>query len=455
MVAVAPFRALRYDVRRVDLDKVTSPPHDCVAAEEAEAFRRGDPHSIVRVVLPQPEPGDGGGPEAPSKYARAAAALRQWEVDGVLVRDARAALYFYQINWGPADARKTMSGFLARLALDATGKQVHPHEKTLQRPKQDRLLLRQATEADVEPIWLLYRDPRGWVHELLQSNAFEELSRCTDEAGSEHRLWRVDRYEAVTEIVAQFDERELVIADGHHRYRTALDHFAATGRAEHGSILVCLVRDNDPGLQIVATHRLIHSLPAASLATRMNEVRRNWDIEILDMSDDLAGEAQRFVALLGDDGRRAILVGRDGARLTAHLLTIRETGPPASAVTSPAVDRLQSLAVTRVHDLLLREWGVTAEKPELHVRYARDAAAAVHDVAAGSCQFAVLLPPEPVGAVLDVAQQGQLMPQKATYFLPKLRSGLVLSPLDEPLPRAWRELAGDGGKAEFRLPFLG
>lgn len=447
MVAIAPFRALRYDAQRSDLAKVTSPPHDCISTVEAEVFRR-EVHNIVRVVLPEPVAGDGDGPGPPSKYARAADCLRQWTAEKVLLRDGRPGLYFYQVNWGPPDERKTMSGFFARLALDPSGKQVHPHERTLKRPKQDRLLLREATATDVEPIWLLYRDARGWVHELLESNAFDELVRFTDEAGHEHRLWRVDRYEAVTEIVAQFDDRQLVIADGHHRYRTALDQFAATGKPEHGSILVCLVRDNDPGLQIEATHRLIHGL-ASDLATRLASVRRNWDVRDVMVGQDFDAEARRLLALLDNNGTSVILVVPCPSGVAAHQLTLKPGRDGA------ARGRLDTLAVTRVHELLLADWGVAAERPEEHVRYARDAPAALREVAAGACQCAILLPPEPVDAVLDVAQAGHLMPQKATYFVPKLRSGVVLSPLDEAMPRGWRETAGDGGKADFRLPFLG
>ncbi|MES2153583.1 MAG: DUF1015 domain-containing protein [bacterium] len=448
MVAIAPFRALRYSPTRINLATSTSPPHDCVTADEADGLRRGDEHNILHIALPPAEPGDGDTTAAPSKYSRAGMHLREWMHNGVLVRDARPGLYLYQVTTGPLDDRRTMSGFFARLALDATGTQVRPHEHTLQRPKRDRLHLREATGTDVEAIWLLYRDPRGWVHELLESNAFDEVARFTDEAGSEHRLWRVDRYEAVTEITAQFDDRELVIADGHHRYRTALEQFAATGRPEHGSILVCLVRDNDPGLRIEATHRLVHGLPRDADAARQAALDRNWDAVTVPLGKDLVYEAKRLTGLL-DDGRKAIVVGRANGGLGAQLLTLKPSAKSA------APGRLATLAVTRVHEFLLAPWGVAPERPEQHLRYARDAAAALHDIEAGLCQYAVLLPPEPVDAVLDVAEAGQLMPQKATYFVPKLRSGLVLSLLDEPIPRGWKELAGDGGRPEFRLPPLG
>ncbi len=259
----------------------------------------------------------------------------------------------------------------------------------------------------------------------------------------------MDRYEAVTEIVAQFDDRELVIADGHHRYRTALEQFASTGKPEHGSILVCLVRDNDPGLRIEATHRLVHGLPGWDVSKALEHARVHWDSTPLHVGDDLAAAATVLTRTIGSDGAKVILVGKAGGAVTAHLLTLKPQFAAASK------DRLAALAVTRVHDRLLAGWGVSSEHPETHVRYARNAHAALREVAEGACQFAILLPPEPVDAVLDVAREGKLMPQKATYFVPKLRSGLVLSPLDEPMPRPWREVAGDGGRPDFRLPPLG
>jgi uncharacterized protein (DUF1015 family) len=345
-----------------------------------------------------------------------------------------------------------MQGVLARVRLDPTYTQVRRHEKTLSRKKRERLRLREASLTDTEPIWLLYRDERGWVDEVLASNAVEELLRFTDEEGNEHRLWRVDRPEAVGEVQAQFDDRHLVIADGHHRYQTALDHFAETGRPEHGSILACLVRDNDPGTRIEATHRLVSSLrmaPAEALAASS----RHWDASAIPLP---AGpDPSVLAALRASLGRPGtldpVVLHLDRGRLVATRLRLK----PGSRLDGSR-GRLDTLAVTLVHDRLLRDcWGVDPEKPEEHLRFTRDLEEAVEAVRSGACQLAVLPPPEPVHAVLEVAEQGHVMPQKATYFVPKLRSGIVLGPLDEPLPRTWQETveaAGGPGRPETKLP---
>jgi uncharacterized protein (DUF1015 family) len=451
VVAVAPFRALRFDEAHVNLGTATSPPHDCITTAQRDGFLAADAHNIVRIVLGPEQPDDQEAPAPPNKFLRAADALRAWIADGTMVRDAKPAFYRYTIEHGPPGARRTMQGVFARVRLDPTYTEIRRHEKTLQRKKKERLRLREATSVDTEPIWLLYRDERGWVDEILASNALEELLRFTDEEGHEHRLWRVDRPEAVGEITAQFDDRHLVIADGHHRYQTALDHFAATGRAQDGSILACLVRDNDPGTRIEATHRLVTGL-SVPVDQALQAAGRHWDSRLVPLPagpDGAVLDALR--ASLGRTGtHEPTVLHLDRGRLVAHRLHLK----PGSALDGSR-GRLDSLAVTLVHDRLLRDcWGIDLDKPEETLRFTRNLDEAVLAVRSGTCQLAVLPPPEPVHAVLEVAEQGHVMPQKATYFVPKLRSGVVLGPLDEPRPRPWMELAGDGGRPDTNLPRL-
>jgi uncharacterized protein (DUF1015 family) len=246
--------------------------------------------------------------------------------------------------------------------------------------------------------------------------------------GTEHRLWRVDRAPAVAEVTAQFDGRTLVIADGHHRYQTAVDHAAATGDPRHASILVALVRDNAPGLAIEATHRIILALPFGP-DEALRRASALW--QVLPVTSE-AGAS--LAAALNPDGRDMVLAlpGPDGPR--TYLLTL----PRANE--APARGRIDRLAVTRLHQRLLRDaWGLDIEHPEETLRFTRDADAAIEKVARGEAAAAVLVAPESVASVLEVAQEGHKMPQKATYFVPKLRSGLVMGPLDEPVPRRWSE----------------
>ncbi|HLF16448.1 MAG TPA: DUF1015 domain-containing protein, partial [Candidatus Thermoplasmatota archaeon] len=318
MVAIAPFRALRYDGARTDLAAVTTPPHDVISPAEREAFALR-PESMAHLILPEPRPGDAEPPAAPNRFLRTRDLLAAWTRERVMERDAKPALYAYEVThrWGPAGTPLRMRGVFARIRLDPTYREVRRHERTLTGRKRDRLHLREATRCDVEPIWLLYRDERGWVEEVLWSNAYDELLRFTDEAGTEHRLWRIDRPEAIDEVVAQFEERHAVIADGHHRYQTALDHAAATGDLRHGAILACLVRDNDPGLRIQATHRILARLPFGA-DEALRRAARLWESEpvaLRDLESALAG--------LDPEGRECIVVLQDKSGPALHRLRLR------------------------------------------------------------------------------------------------------------------------------------
>ncbi len=401
-----PFRALRF-APGTDLAATTTPPHDCFTLAERDALLARDPHNVARLVRGQENPGDGEGPAHPSWHARAADTLRSWVADRTLVRDRAPALYLYTIAHGPPEARRTLTALIGRITLDPTGGRVKPHEATLSRPKKDRLRLRQATGCDMEPIWMLYRDPRGWVNEVAVSNAIDELVRFTDDDGHEHRLWRVDRREAVGELVAQFEERTLVIADGHHRYQTALEE--AAGDPRRGAILTLLVRDDDPGLAIEATHRLVHGLPSAPGPADLPA----WNAQPI--ADPLAA-----LRGLASDGREVILATQAGA----WRLQLRP-----DAELARGLGRLDRLAVSRLQERALGPLGLPAG--DERVRFTRDVARALQEVRSGHAQAAFLLPPESPAAVLDVAAAGHLMPPKATYFVPKPRSGLVMAPLDE------------------------
>jgi uncharacterized protein (DUF1015 family) len=445
VAAVAPFRALRFDPTRVDLATATSPPHDTISTAQRDAFLAADASNIVQVVLGPERAGDAEPGQGANKFSRAAEALKRWLADGTMKRDARPAFYRYTIEHGPPGARKTMQGVFARVRLDPTYTEVRRHEKTLSRKKRERLHLREATFTDTEPIWLLYRDERGWVDEILASNAYDELLRFTDEEGHEHTLWRIDRPEAVTEVTAQFDDRHLVIADGHHRYQTALDHFAATGKPEHGSILACLVRDNDAGTRIEATHRLVLGLDL-ELAAALKAAGTHWSVEALKLGPNPSADLRAVSGRAGSTD--LVVVGLVEGHLEAHRLRLR-----SGSELRTGRGRLDTLAVSLLHERLLRDcWGLDLEKPEESLRFTRSLDEAIDAVRSGACRLAVLPPPEPVSAVLEVAEQGHVMPQKATYFVPKLRSGIVLGPLDEARPVPWRDVAGDGGRPDTRLP---
>lgn len=427
MVHIAPFRALRYNGQ--DMTKVTSPPHDVITPEERDDFLAADDHNVCQVILPA------GGDE---KYAAAKAALEAWQQDGAMVRDTAPGFYVYEIKHPGG----TMRGFFCRIAIDADYQSIKRHEMTLPKKRSDRLSLLEATGVNTESIWMLYRDERGWVDEILSSNAIDELHRFTDEQGLQHRVWRVDRPEAVAEIQAQFEDRDVVIADGHHRYATQVKHWQATGREADASMLVCMVRDTDAGLAILPTNRLLRTFPFSNLADGVAKAA-GWVATALEVPAGSAEDEAEFLREHVVDARTVVVFNADSA------WSLRFDG-----ALDQGRGRLDELAVTALHDhLLTAHWGVDMDHVEDHLHYSRSDAETVARIRAGEYPVAVMLAPEPVDAVLDVAMQGYLMPQKATYFVPKLRSGLVMSPCDEPLPRAL-DYGLNPGPADFRMPKL-
>ncbi len=422
MVAIAPFKAVHYDAKRVNLGRATSPPYDVQSSEQRDAYLAADSHNIVRVILPPAQDGDQEPPGEPNRYQRAAETLDTWLAEGTLTRDAEPAFYFLEVQ----HERGTMEGFFARVALDSEYQTVRRHEATLKKPKADRLHLMRATNCNTEPIQALYRDERGWVDEVLRSNALEPVLDFEDEAGGRQRLWRVSRPEAVGEIIAQFQDRHLVIADGHHRYQTALHHWQETGRDEDGGILMLLVRDTHPGITIDPTHRLVSGLDQS--VQSLVRAAASWDARTIPIGASDEDAAAAVMAAIEDD-RTVAVIHRD-TPAEAHVLRLRAEGD-----VDEGRGRLDELNVTRLHTRLLADaWGVTPENLEGHVTYTRSATEAVAAVRAGACEVAVLLAGLPVNSVLDVAAAGHVMPQKSTYFIPKITSGLVLSPLDEPRP---------------------
>jgi uncharacterized protein (DUF1015 family) len=407
MVRLAPLRALRY-ADAAALPRVTSPPHDVIPPAQRDALRR-EPRNMVHLVLPEGA--------AESRFADVAARLAAWQRDGTLRRDAEPALYGYAVTSGPPDARRTMRAVFARVGLDAAHGDIRPHERTLSRKAGDRLGLRKATQCDLEPIWLLHRDPKGWVDGALADG--DEVARFRAGDGSEHRLWRVTDPLVLRDVAAHFATQRMVIADGHHRYRSALEHFAATGRPEDAWILACIARDGDPGLAIEATHRVVRwgrdwdeAVAAARVAWQVQELpppaRRDggWDHAARELLQCLEGPGT------------AVAIGRkDGA---VRAVALRRRDPPHPT----------EFAVTMVQEGLLADlWGL--EESDAALAFDRDTAECLRQVASAEADLAVLLPPEQVASVVDAAMQGRLMPPKATYFVPKPLSGLVLAPLDE------------------------
>ena len=277
MADIEPLRALRYDLARTGgLDAVAAPPYDVIDADQRAALLAKSPYNVVELDLPQ-APGD--------PYAHAASTLAQWLADGVLVREQEPTLWAVEQDYtGPDGVRRTRRGIFARVrVVDYGPGLVRPHERTHPGPKEDRLRLTRATKANLSPIFSLYDDPDGAAWRAVAPHVEgEPFGATTDEDGTAHRLHRIADADAIAAVQEALADKELLIADGHHRYETARVYAEEIGgEGGHRYVLMCLVALQDPGLTVFPTHRLIDGLDDAKRTALRTAIERDWDVEPL------------------------------------------------------------------------------------------------------------------------------------------------------------------------------
>jgi uncharacterized protein (DUF1015 family) len=414
---IQPLRALHYDLAAAGrLDRLVAPPYDVIDAAQRRQLAARSPFSVVEVDLPE------GGPDP---YAHAAELLEAWRMQGIVVRDSEPALWaLTQTFTGPDGSTRTRHGFFCRVRLTDYGPGlVRPHERTHPAAKEDRLRLMRATRANLSPIFSLYDDPAGDAWSALEPLTSDQpWGDVTDDDGTTHRLWRIADHAAIAHAQEALASRELLIADGHHRYETARTYADEIGgEGDHRYVLMCLVSMADPGLAIFPTHRLVGGLDEER-RLRLDEALRS-EFDLSDVALD---------SLVPEDGNRDLptygVLERDGGARRARLVSV-EIADRALAGHSPSYRRLDTAVLEK---LLLEDALGLTEDDISHQRglgYARDLAQARELLSAGAYDLAFLLRPTPVEQVQAIAAAGETMPPKSTYFYPKLLSGLLFNPL--------------------------
>jgi uncharacterized protein (DUF1015 family) len=410
---VQPFRALHYARERVGgLQPVVAPPYDVIdAAQRAELVSRS-PYNVVEIDLPQ---GD-------DPYAHAAEVFDRWQRDGVLVRDEEPALWALEQDYtGPDGRRRTRHGLFARVKVEDYGPgRIRPHERTHPGPKEDRLRLTRATHANLSPIFSLYDDPAGAAWGALAPHLdAEPWAEVTDEDGTTHRLWRVADPDAADAVRGALADKELLIADGHHRYETARVHHEEGGA---GHVLMCLVALQDPGLTVFPTHRLLTGLDDPRREALRDTLGRDFEIAEVP-ADELepSGDGPVRMGYLDSHHRRPLM------------LTLRDPAIAAAALPGKP-DPYRALDTAVLEALVLQGALGMSEDDISHLHgldYARDSAQARERVESGSAEAAFFMRGTPVSQVRDVAAAGESMPPKSTYFFPKVLTGMVFNLLDD------------------------
>ncbi len=428
MAVIAPFNGLRYDLARVgDPSRVLAPPYDVISDAQRLELEARHPQNVVRLELPR---GDGD-----AKYANAAALLNAWTTEGILRRDERPALYRYEQTFrfpagnGPIFVRK---GFFTLVKLEPfANRVVLPHEHTLSAPKEDRRKLMRATRTHISQVFGLYRDPQGATEVALGLDvAVPPLLDGTTSDGCRHRLWAVTDPRAIAHVADVLRDKQILIADGHHRYETMValrDELRPAGRApgrsgaDWGAMF--LARAEDPGLLVLPTHRTISSLPTWSGDALRAGAAAAFDVSLGNERDAAAIEARLTRA-----ERVTFAVRAAGERETTWLALkpnadLSPLGPPA----------LRTLDVSVLHGMLLGPLlgiDASAMAKQSYLGYTHDTAQALGEVEAGRVQAAFLMNATKVEQVLQACEAGFVLPQKSTYFQPKLATGLVMYRID-------------------------
>jgi len=441
MAHIYPFRAWRYNSSVVDLDDVVTQPYDKISPAMQQAYYERSPYNLVRITLGLPELFDA--EDGENVYTRAARDFRAWREQGVLVQEKDPSIFAYsqQFRVPGTDVIKERRGFIALGKVhDYSEKVVFRHEQTLSKPKSDRLNLLKATHAHFGQIFMLYSDPAGSVERILYDGAGPAEAQVTDEYGVLHRIWRVSDPAAINLLTTAMADKKLIIADGHHRYETALKYskeHAATEPAKtetstsqlpqppypEAAVMMTFVNMDSDGLVVLPTHRVVHSLKNFDPAAFTRAAEEFFSVEALRKA-----EASDYVATLtAQPGTAFVAVTRAGAFL------LRAKPEPVAAALAHLPERQRQLDLSCLHSIVLdRLLGLDAEKvrEQTNLRYLRDAAEAVDQVRRGEADVVFLTNPVSMEQLKEVAFAGDVMPQKSTDFYPKLLSGLTIYALD-------------------------
>jgi uncharacterized protein (DUF1015 family) len=417
---IRPFRALRYDPAQVDFSRVIAPPYDVIAAEERALFYDRDPHNAIRLELTR-DVAD----EASTDYAQIRETLAAWRAEGVLMRESAPALYALRQGFAAPDGAPCLrESFFALLHLeDYERRIVRPHERTLAGPKADRLKVLRAARANLSPVFLLYEDREQWLAPRLRAAAPRPLCSAREPSGATHELARVDDPDALRAAETFLAERPVVIADGHHRYETALayrDERRAAGDSApdspHEWILACFANAFAPGTLLLPIHRLVckGSAPTPSAWRARLPAWTERQVPVGDAAQIEATLARELEPLAD----RHAFAADDGS----GVLRIFWREPKPGELTVRVLHREVIEGVFGLDETAVREGAIA---------YPKSAAQTARDLRAGRGAVALYLNPLRADDVFRVTAAGEVLPQKSTFFTPKLPTGLVFRSLED------------------------
>lgn len=412
MAEVVPFKGVRYNVPRISRvsgEDLLAPPYDIITPEHKEELYNKSPYNIVRIDFGKELEGDGG---ANNRYTRARAFLDEWMREGVLITSDKPCFYLYEISYTIGNEEKKLRGFLGLVRLEELGKgNIHPHEYTHSKPKKDRLSLMRICGANISPIFSLYRSNDGKAGAAFSTvNKAVPYIEAKDPDGSVHRVWEINDIDATETIQKDLAGKAIFIADGHHRYETALEYQREMrmkegppeGPKPYDYVLMFLADMNDEGLTILPTHRLVKNMPPDAIELLLNDFEIEEMKNSFDVARAISGKRDTYGLYTGGDAWHRLSYKGEGIH-----------GVPQA---------LRDLDVTILHDLIFKQL-LDVD----HVSYEMDIEKCLQAVNDKSFDAAFFLRPTMVEDVEKVALASLRMPPKSTYFYPKLMTGMVLN----------------------------
>ncbi len=441
MCDVRSFCGLRYNLQLIaDPSTVITPPYDVISPEERSLYYHISPYNIIRLEFGEEQPGDS--PDN-NKYTRAAATLNDWLREEVLIREQQPALYIVEHRFPYQDTKLSRWGLIARVRIeDFESGKIHPHERTYREPAVDRLHLVRSCRANLSPIMGLIRTEKGEMSVYLR-----ELSRrepdvsATNSNGVRYRMWVVADEVAIDRVSMFLSDKDIYIADGHHRYEVALRYQkeqwssnpSHTGDEPFNFVMMSLMDSQDPGLVMLPTHRLVRGLESHRIAHLEEKISPHFEVEeLLPPLPTIDDTIQSWLRTLGKRKQDGTVLGLYGLHeQNLCLLRLRRDADLRSLMTEEELGLWKDLDVVLLQRIVLQSaLGIcTLEEETSHLEYTRDGLAAKTWVDTGECQLAFFLNSAPVSSILDSAAAGRRLPQKSTYFHPKTPAGLVVNPL--------------------------
>lgn len=408
MATVRGFKSVRYNPEKIeDFGNVLAPPYDVINSKEQDELYAKDPNNVIRLILSRGE-GD-------VKYEGASATFQHWLSEGILLQDKEPSIYPYYQEFEWEGKKLTRRGFIAAVKLeDFSTKVILPHERTFQEHKRDRLKLITACNANMSPIFCVYSDPEGAIEQAISEKTKEApIFNVSIQDGVRNKLWKISDPEILSLISARMPDKSLLIADGHHRYETALEYRDmqmknnGAGSCENKPyeyVMTFLSRGEDEGLIINPTHRVVKSLSSLDRESFLEHLGKDFELAKLPLNEGISNIGYGQFAIVTKDRKFAY---RASLKNATH-------------------DSSDNLGVTLLHNKVLSE---IIEEEEAGILYTKSISEALELVQYGKYELGFILPELRASDIFKVVASGRRMPHKTTYFYPKILSGLVFNPL--------------------------